>query len=154
MLIENDLCPQFKTLDESDNIFDIDKLTSKYLVIYFYPKDSTPGCTLESRAFSDKYQQFKDLDTEIVGISKDSKQSHVKFKDKQQLKHRLLVDDDASICNHFNVIKEKSMFGKKYMGIVRTTFIIGQNRQIIKAWHNVSVTGHVAAVLSFLKTLA
>jgi peroxiredoxin Q/BCP len=124
-----------------------------YLVIFFYPKDNTSGCTQEGIDFSENYNKFKKLNTEIFGISRDSLKSHNNFKEKYGFKFDLISDTDESICNSFGVIKEKSMYGKKYMGVERSTFIIDADGLLIKEWRKVKVKGHVAEVLKYLKEL-
>ena len=125
----------------------------KNVVIYFYPKDSTPGCTTESQDFRDKYQEFQNLDTEILGLSRDSLASHEKFKAKQELPFELISDPDESICNLFDVMKQKSMFGKKYMGIERSTFIINKKGELVFEQRKVKVKNHVNEILSFIKDM-
>ncbi|MDP1573597.1 MAG: peroxiredoxin [Coxiellaceae bacterium] len=133
-----------KTKDGELNLSD---LLGKNIVIYFYPKDSTPGCTIESKAFRDHYTEFKAKNTEIIGISRDNLKSHCKFINNHQLNFPLISDEDESICKLFDVLKEKSMFGKKYFGIDRSTFLIDENGILQKEWRGVSVMGHVKEVL-------
>ncbi len=121
------------------------------LVLFFYPKDNTPGCTQEGIDFSDNYEKFKKLNTIIFGISKDSLKSHENFKKKYDYKFDLISDADGKICNLFDVIKEKSMYGKKYMGIERSTFVINKKGVLIKEWRKVKVNDHVIEVLEFIK---
>lgn len=142
----NKAVPNF-TGKTTDGIFDFNAMRGKNIVLYFYPKDSTPGCTLESRAFRDHYAEFQAQDTEIIGISRDNLKSHCKFIDNHQLNFPLISDEDESICQLFDVLKEKSLFGKKYMGIVRSTFLIDKNGILKYEWRNVSVMGHVKDVL-------
>jgi thioredoxin-dependent peroxiredoxin len=125
----------------------------KNLVLYFYPKDATPGCTTESQNFRDNYPAFKQLNTEVFGLSRDSLASHEKFKEKQKLPFELISDEDESICNLFDVIKQKSMFGKKYMGIERSTFIINKKGELIFEQRKVKVKNHVNEILDFLKEM-
>lgn len=134
-----------KTITEAD-------LKGRYTVLYFYPKDSTPGCTLEGRAFTTLYPQFKALGAEIFGVSKDSVQSHNKFKCNQNFAFPLLADTDQILCQHFGVLKEKSMFGKKYWGIERSTFLLDPAGQVIMEWRKVSVLKHAEKVLKALQT--
>ena len=124
----------------------------KKLVLYFYPKDSTPGCTSESKDFRDNYQAFKKLNAEVIGLSRDSLKSHEKFKEKYELPFELISDSDESICNLFDVLKQKSMFGKKYIGIERSTFIIDEKVKLIFEQRKVKVPGHVDKVLAFLSS--
>lgn len=126
----------------------------KNIVVYFYPKDNTPGCTIESKGFRDHIKEFELNNTVVVGVSRDSIKSHCKFIEKQALNFPLISDEDESICRLFDVIKEKSMFGKKYMGIIRSTFLIDHNGVLKQEWRKVSVTGHVADVLAAVKSLA
>lgn len=136
-----------------DGQFDFDSLRGKNVVIYFYPKDSTPGCTIESKAFRDHYPEFQKANTEIIGISRDTIKSHCKFIDNQKLNFPLISDEDESICNLFDVLKEKSMFGKKYRGIQRSTFLIDKNGVLMHEWRDVSVMGHAKAVLTRVMAL-
>lgn len=131
----------------TDGIFDFDALRGKNVVIYFYPKDSTPGCTIESKAFRDHYADFQSENTEIVGVSRDSIKSHCKFIDNHALNFPLISDEDESICKLFDVLKQKSLFGKKYIGIERSTFLIDKNGVLRHEWRNVSIMGHVKEVL-------
>jgi peroxiredoxin Q/BCP len=137
----------------TDGIFDVDALRGKNIVIYFYPKDSTPGCTIESKSFRDHYSEFQSENTEIVGVSRDSIKSHCKFIENQSLNFPLISDEDESICKLFDVLKQKSMFGKKYVGIERSTFLIDKNGILRHEWRNVSVMGHVKEVLNAARQL-
>ena len=152
-VLEGKKCPSFtgectsnKTLNEKDFI-------GKNLVIYFYPKDSTPGCTTEGQDFRDNYKLFKNLNTEIIGVSRDSIKSHENFKDKQSFPFELLSDPDEKMCKAFDVIKMKSMYGKEYLGIDRSTFLISSNGKVVKEWRSVKVKGHVNEVLNEVKKL-
>lgn len=120
----------------------------QYVVLYFYPKDATPGCTTEGQDFRDAYQQFKNLKVEIFGVSRDSLKSHENFKAKQNFPFELISDSDEQLCSLFDVIKMKSMYGKQVRGIERSTFIINPEGILIKAWRKVSVKEHVAEVLA------
>lgn len=133
--------------------FSINDFKGRNIVIYFYPKDDTPGCTIEAKDFSCKLDEFEKLNTIIVGISKDPINKHEKFRSKYELKHLLLSDVDGKICEMFNCWVEKSMYGKKYMGIARKTFLIDTNGVIVKIWPNVKIPGHVDDVLSSIKGL-
>lgn len=134
-----------------DGELTLDQLRGKNVILYFYPKDNTPGCTLESKAFRDHYKDFQALNTEIIGLSKDSIASHCKFIDAQSLNFPLISDENEALCKLFDVIREKSMFGKKYMGIVRSTFFIDKNGVLQKEWRNVNAMGHVKDVLHYLR---
>jgi thioredoxin-dependent peroxiredoxin len=125
----------------------------QYLVLYFYPKDSTPGCTLEGQAFRDNYAKFKDLNTEILGVSRDSLKSHENFKCKQEFPFELISDADESLCAAFDVIKMKNMYGKQVRGIERSTFLIDPEGKVVKEWRKVSVKGHCDEVLATLQAL-
>lgn len=123
----------------------------KYVVLYFYPKDSTPGCTLEGQEFTQLLKNFHRLGAEVFGVSRDSLKSHTNFKTKQCYDFELLSDQDEKLCEIFDVIKEKNMYGKKVMGIERSTFIIGPDRKLLQEWRKVKVTGHAAEVLEAIK---
>jgi len=124
-----------------------------HLVIYFYPKDSTPGCTLEGQDFRDRYADFKKAGADVVGVSRDSVKSHENFKARQAFPFDLLSDQDEALCKQFDVIHEKNMYGRKVMGIVRSTFLIDGNGVLQKEWRKVKVKGHVDEVLAAVKAL-
>lgn len=123
------------------------------LVLYFYPKDSTPGCTTEGQAFRDLHGQFEKLNTAIIGVSRDSIKSHENFKAKQAFPFELLSDDAETLCRLFDVIKEKNMYGRKVMGIERSTFLIDAKGVLRAEWRKVKVNGHAEEVLQAVKTL-
>lgn len=123
------------------------------IVLYFYPKDSTPGCTTEGQDFRDNHADFVDHNTVIYGVSRDSLKSHENFKAKQSFPFELISDPDETLCNAFGVIQQKKLYGREYMGIVRSTFLIDGQGHIIKQWDNVKVKGHVDEVLEAVKTL-
>jgi peroxiredoxin Q/BCP len=125
----------------------------KNLVIYFYPKDSTPGCTTEGQEFRDAYKKFKKLNTKILGVSRDSIRSHENFKSKQNFPFELLSDPDERVCKAFGVMKLKSLYGREYMGVDRSTFIVNAKGIIRNEWRNVKVKGHVQEVLEAIKDL-
>ena len=125
-------------------------LKGKNIVLYFYPKDDTPGCTIEAQDFSKKIKDFEALDCVVLGISKDSVKSHCKFIEKYNLSFNLLADETQKTCNDYGVIQEKSMLGKKYMGIERSTFLINKIGKIMKIWRAVKVNNHVEEVLAAL----
>ncbi|OGT36716.1 MAG: peroxiredoxin [Gammaproteobacteria bacterium RIFCSPHIGHO2_12_FULL_38_14] len=129
-------------------------LLGKNVVIYFYPKDNTPGCTMESKGFRDHYEEFLKNNTEIIGVSRDSIKSHCNFIDKHKLNFPLISDDDGALCKLFGVLKEKSMMGKKYIGIDRSTFLVDSNGILHQEWRDVSVLGHVKAVLTAVSSLS
>ena len=126
------------------------KLRGTWVVVYFYPKDATPGCTLEAQEFRDLHPRFKALGCEIVGVSRDSVASHAKFCAKQSLPFPLVADTEEAWCRGFDVIHEKVLYGKRHMGVVRSTFLIDPNGVLRAEWRNVRVAGHAAAVLERL----
>lgn len=128
-------------------------LRGKNVVIYFYPKDSTPGCTTEGRDFSALHARFKRANTVIFGVSRDNIASHEKFKEKQGFKFDLISDPDEKLCKKFDVIHEKSLYGRKFMGIVRSTFLIDANGKLRQEWRKVKVAGHAEEVLEAAKSL-
>ncbi|MAI76574.1 MAG: peroxiredoxin [Pelagibacteraceae bacterium TMED65] len=139
-----------KLLLEDGNNFSSDEFLGKKLIIYFYPKDDTPGCTKEAIEFSELIEEFKKNNTQIIGISKDSLEKHQKFISKHKLKVKLASDEDLEICKKFGVWVEKSMYGKKYMGIERSTFLFDQNLILIKEWKKVKVNNHAQEVLEYI----
>ena len=128
-------------------------LRGKNVVIYFYPKDSTPGCTTEGRDFSALHSKFKRAKTVIFGVSRDSIASHEKFKEKQGFVFDLLSDPDEKLCKQFDVIHEKSLYGRKFMGVVRSTFLIDADGKLRQEWRKVKVSGHAEEVLDAVKAL-
>jgi peroxiredoxin Q/BCP len=133
--------------------FQLSQHRGKNLVLYFYPKDNTPGCTTESLQFRDLYPKFQKAGTEIIGISRDSIRSHDGFKSKLDLPFELISDSDEAVCTMFDVIVMKSMYGKKVRGIERSTFVIDAAGKIVKEWRGVKVPGHVDDVLEFVQSL-
>jgi len=123
------------------------------IVLYFYPKDDTPGCTIEGNDFASLNDSFVDKNTVIYGVSRDSISSHEKFKEKFSFSFELISDEDEALCNQFEVIKLKKLYGKEYMGIVRSTFVISPNGEILKYWDKVKVDGHAEEVLEFVSGL-
>jgi len=132
-----------------DNFY-LDKINTN-VVVYFYPKDDTPGCTLETKDFSKLYKQFKKEKTEVVGISKDSIASHLKFKKKYKVPFQLLSDEDTKVQKKYKVWGMKSFMGRKFKGTIRSTFLIDKNKKVLKSWLNVRVLNHAKEVLAFLK---
>lgn len=124
----------------------------RWLVLYFYPKDSTPGCTTEGLDFSARYDDFRKAGAEILGVSRDSVKSHANFCAKQRFRFDLVSDSDESLCQCFGVIKEKNMYGRKVLGIERSTFLINPTGQLVHSWRGVKVPGHADAVLASLLT--
>jgi peroxiredoxin Q/BCP len=127
--------------------------TGEKLVVYFYPKDMTSGCTLESQQFRDLYPAFRKAKVTVVGVSRDSVRSHEKFKDKEKPPFDLLADEEETVCKLFDVIKEKSLYGRKYMGIERSTFLIDERGVLRQEWRKVKVAGHAEEVLEAAKSL-
>ena len=123
------------------------------LVLYFYPKDSTPGCTAEGEDFRDRYKDFRQANCEVVGISRDSLKSHENFKAKMKFPFALLSDADEAVCRQFGVIKMKNLYGRKVRGIERSTFVVDEQGVLVREWRGVKVPGHVEEVLSFVKTV-
>jgi peroxiredoxin Q/BCP len=132
---------------------DLKDYHGQWVVLYFYPKDMTSGCTQEARDFSEHMSQFKQLDAVILGVSRESIRSHERFKEKEGISFELITDPDEALCQKFGVMKEKSMYGKKYMGVERSTFLIDPNGKIGYVWRNVKVSGHVQEVLETLKRI-
>ncbi|PWK92792.1 peroxiredoxin [Fulvimonas soli] len=125
----------------------LDDLKGHWIVVYFYPKDSTPGCTSEARDFRDLYPQFRRRGAEIVGVSRDSARSHASFAARQELPFPLVADTDEAWCKAFDVIHEKVLYGKRHLGVVRSTFLIDPQGRLAREWRNVKVPGHAQAVL-------
>ena len=148
---EKELAPNFKIPSSNNKEFELKKNKNKFLIIYFYPRDNTPGCTNEAKDFSRLYKEFKKLNCEIFGISKDSIESHKKFISKFKIPFQLLSDEKIVALKKYRAWGEKSMYGKKFMGIKRTTVLISPKGKIIKIWNNVKVKDHAKEVLSCLK---
>ena len=152
MLIKsNKKAPDFKLDSTSSKPFELNKIKNS-LVVYFYPKDNTPGCTLETRDFSKLYKKFKNLKCEVVGISKDNIKSHLNFKKKYKVPFELLSDEKLNVQKRFGVWGKKSFMGKKFMGTIRSTIII-KNGKILKIWSNVRVKDHAQEVLDYIRSL-
>lgn len=144
--------PDFELPATGDKTIKLSGLKGKNIVLYFYPKDSTPGCTREGQDFRDNIARFKRRNTMILGISRDSIKSHENFKEKQCFPFDLLSDKDEKLCKLFDVIKQKNMYGKQVMGIERSTFLINSKGVLQKEWRGVKVDGHVDEVLDAVKT--
>lgn len=151
--MEQTQAPIFTTTDSQGNEIHLKNYLGQRILIYFYPKDMTPGCTTEALGFQDLYTEFKKYNTEILAVSKDSQKSHQKFCDKHGLTFPVLMDTDGKITESYGVWKEKSMFGKKYMGISRESFLIDENGIIIKHWNTVNPAKHPQEVLEYLKNI-
>jgi thioredoxin-dependent peroxiredoxin len=145
--------PDFKLPDETGKTVQLSKIKGKSVVVYFYPKDDTSGCTAEAKDFSCLADQFAKAGAQIIGISPDSAASHAKFKGKHNLNLTLAADEDKKAAEAYGVWVEKSMYGKKYMGVERSTFVIDKAGKIAKSWRKVKVPGHADEVLAYVKTL-
>lgn len=143
--------PLFAVKSDSGKEIKLSDLKGKNVVLYFYPKDDTPGCTIEAQDFTKKSKEFKKLDCVILGVSRDSLTSHCKFIAKYKLNFNLLVDENSDLCEQYGVLKEKSMFGKKSIGIDRSTFLIDKLGKVQRIWRSVKVNGHVDEVLAELE---
>jgi thioredoxin-dependent peroxiredoxin len=149
----NQPIPDFKLPSTGDKTFILSAVKGSNIIIYFYPKDDTPGCTTEGQQFRDNYQAFQNHHCIIVGISRDTVASHEKFKEKMAFPFDLLSDTDETVCNLFGVIKTKNMYGKQVRGIDRSTFVLDTDGVLRCEWRSVKVPGHVDEVLDFVKTL-
>ena len=125
-------------------------LRGQSVVVYFYPKDATPGCTSEAHDFRDLYRKFRKLDCEVIGVSRDTVASHAKFRDKHALPFPLVADTDEAWCNAFGVLGEKSLYGRRFIGVIRSTFLIDAKGTLVAEWRGARVPGHAAAVLERL----
>ena len=150
----NEIAPDFSAPMTGDQTFALSSLRGRNLVLFFYPKDNTPGCTTESLRFRDLHPEFLAANTEIFGISRDSLRSHEGFKAKLEMPFDLISDPDEVVCNLYGVMKIKSMYGKQVRGIERSTFVIDANGKLVKEWRGVKVPGHVDDVLEFAQTIA
>ena len=150
--MSNQAVPDFTLPATSNKTFTLSSVRDKLLVIFFYPKDNTPGCTTEVQQFRDLYAEFKKSGCEVVGISRDSIKSHENFKSKFTLPFELLSDEDEKVCNLFGVMKQKMMYGKQVRGIERSTFILSSKGIISNEWRGLKADGHAQEVLSFVQT--
>jgi peroxiredoxin Q/BCP len=142
--------PDFTIPNQDGKPINLEKLSGKWTVIYFYPRDDTPGCTIEANEFTELYSEFQDNNAVVIGVSPDNEAKHCKFIDKYDLKIELLADTEKTMLSDYGVWKEKSMYGKTYMGVVRTTYLINPDGNISEAWPNVKAKGHAEAVLNRL----
>jgi peroxiredoxin Q/BCP len=142
----------FSAAMTGDQTFELNGRPAKYTVLYFYPKDNTPGCTTEAMAFRDHHDELKGLGASIYGVSRDSLRSHEGFKSKLGLPFELISDPDEAVCTQFDVMKTKNMYGKKVRGVERSTFVIDANGQVVKEWRGVKVNDHVTEVLEYLRS--
>ena len=143
--------PSFSTILDDGSELKSKDFNGKYIVIYFYPKDSTPGCTKEGEDFRDLHKEFIKRNAQIYGVSREAIASHQKFKAKYKFPFHLISDEDESLCKLFDVIKEKNMYGRKYMGIERSTFLINDKGRLLSEWRKVKVKGHAQEVLDTLR---
>jgi len=143
-----DEAPEFSLQNDEGNTVTLSSLRGKKVILYFYPKDNTPGCTKQACDFRDNFTQFIQKGVEVFGISKDSAQAHSKFKNKYELPFPLLVDSNADVCEAYGVINKKSLFGKTFLGIQRSTFLIDESGKLRGIWRKVKVPGHVEQILN------
>ena len=153
MIKEKIKAPLFKLPSTNKKDYSIKNSLDKYIVLYFYPKDDTPGCTIETIDFNKLFSKFKKLDCEIYGISKDNLKSHDKFRNKYKIRFDLLADEEIKVLKKYKVWGKKKFMGREFMGINRTTFLIDKKGKIIKIWDNVKVKDHAQEVLKTLKML-
>lgn len=153
MLKDGEKAPDFKLPDETGATVQLSKLKGRPVVVYFYPKDDTSGCTQEAKDFSCLAEEFVEAGAEIIGISPDSTASHQKFKTKHGLSLHLLADEQKVAAEAYGVWTEKSMYGKKYMGVERSTFLIDKSGKLINSWRKVKVPGHAEEVLAAVRSL-
>lgn len=153
MLDDGDLLPKLVLAEEAGGSLDLSKLKGRPTVLYFYPKDDTSGCTQEAKDFTCLIEEFGKAGAEVIGVSPDSVVSHAKFRQKHDLGVRLAADEEKAASQAFGVWTEKSMYGKKYMGVERSTFLIDKNGRIARSWRKVKVPGHAEDVLAAVKSL-
>jgi thioredoxin-dependent peroxiredoxin len=151
MLKEKSAAPKFTLNSTGNNKYSLKDSQGKYVILYFYPKDDTPGCTIETNDFNKLLTKFKKLNCEVYGISKDNIKSHNKFKEKYKIKFDLLADDEIKIVKSYKVWAKKKFMGREFMGVVRSTFLIDPKGKIVKIWDNVKVKDHAQEVLDSLK---
>ncbi len=152
-LKEGDIAPDFTAPTDNNGEIALSSLRGQHVVLYFYPKDDTPGCTTESCAFRDALPHFEGLDAQIIGVSKCSVKKHDKFKEKHGLNFPLVSDENSDICETYGTWVEKNMYGRKYMGIERSTFLIDKDGKIARIWRKVKVKDHVDEVKNALEEL-
>ncbi len=153
MIKENTKAPFFNLPSTNKKEYSLKDSLGNFVIIYFYPKDDTPGCTIETNDFNKLLPKFKKLNCEILGISKDNLKSHEKFRDKYKIKFDLLADEEIKVLKKYNVWAKKKFMGREFMGIVRTTFLIDKKGRIIKIWNNVKVKDHAKEVLETLQNI-
>ena len=150
----NDKVADFALQDEGEHIVHLKDFAGKPVVLFFYPKADTPGCTIEACGFRDQFRKIQSTGAVVLGISRDTPKAQKKFREKYDLPYTLLADVDETVCNQFGVLKEKNMYGKKVIGIERTTFLIGPDQRLLKIFPKVKPEGHAEEVLAALKELA
>ena len=150
-MTKNTKAPNFKLESTSGKIIELNKIKSKYIVLYFYPKDDTPGCTLETKDFNKLFNKFRNLDSIILGISKDSIESHKKFKKKHNIKFDLLSDEEKKSIKAYKTWGKKKFMGREFMGQIRSSFVISKGK-ILNEWRNVRVKDHAQEILDFIKS--
>jgi len=148
-----DKLPSIELDATSQQSINLAKIKNKHVIVYFYPKDSTPGCTTEGQDFRDNFKEFEKLNTLIFGVSRDSIKSHERFKEKQEFPFELISDPEEELCKAFDVIKLKKMYGKEYLGVERSTFLFNNKGKLVEEWRKVRVKGHVDQVLESVKSL-
>ena len=153
MIKENTKAPNFNLPSTSNKKYSLNDSIGKYLVLYFYPKDDTPGCTIETNEFNKLLSKFKKFECEVYGISKDSLKSHDKFKEKYKIKFDLLADEELKVLKKYKVWKKKKFMGREFMGVVRTTYLLDKKGQILKIWNNVKAKDHAKEVLETLQQI-
>ena len=153
MIKENIKAPMFKLPSTNKKNYSLKDSLGKYVVIYFYPKDDTPGCTIETNDFNKLLPKFKKLNCEVLGVSKDSLKSHVKFRDKYKIKFDLLADEKLEVLKKYKVWGKKKFMGREFMGVIRTTFLIDKKGKILRIWNNVKVKDHAKEVLVTLNNI-
>ncbi len=153
MLQDGDKAPDFELPTDGGEPLELSRMKGKPVVLYFYPKDDTSGCTLEAKDFSKLAAEFRKAGIEVIGVSPDSTESHAKFRKKYDLGVRLAADTDKAVANAYGVWVEKSMYGRKYMGVERSTFLIDAKGRIARSWRKVKVPGHAAEVLAAARAL-
>ena len=153
MLKINIKAPALNLSSTSGNSYSLKDSIGKYVILYFYPKDDTPGCTIETNDFNKLLTKFKKLNCDVFGISKDDLKSHNKFKEKYKIKFDLLADDEIKIVKSYKVWAKKKFMGREFMGVIRSTFLIDPKGKIVKIWHNVKVKDHAKEVLETLKDI-
>ncbi|MEK9692751.1 MAG: thioredoxin-dependent thiol peroxidase [Rhodospirillaceae bacterium] len=153
MVEVGDAAPDFSAPNDKGGNSALKDYRGQNLILYFYPKDGTPGCTSEANDFRDYLETFKTLNTSIVGVSRDSLKRHINFSKKNQLNFPLISDEDGKICENYGVWQKKQNYGRSYMGIVRSTFLINSEGSVAEVWKNVRVKGHIESVVKAVKKL-